>query len=323
MMIRYFMWVDMTTVYIDRKGASVSHERNRIKIMCGNEKQSILARHIDRIVVIAGCAIDSHTLLMLSESNIPVVIINPRRCSATWCGGWHHGNTERRVAQYALSLDTELCSRLSAKLVRLKLIQQRNLLQSMMPLFPEKRRHLFKASAQLLNLIRCNEEMKIEEIRGNEGSGARIYFKAYCRLFSENLNFTARNRRPPRDPVNACLSLSYTLLMSDALYALYSNGLDPSLGFYHTVAYNRQSLACDLLETVRAKSDYRVLDMFKNKLLHAKLFNERDGGVFLNKEGRSIYYSYWEEHAQPIRKRLHRTASLWAKNVDELFQENL
>ncbi|MCY4219491.1 MAG: CRISPR-associated endonuclease Cas1 [Gammaproteobacteria bacterium] len=307
----------MTTVYIDRKGASISHERSRVKVRYGNEKQSILARHIDRIVVITGCTIDSHTLLMLSESNIPVVIVNPRQCSATWCGGWHHGNTERRLAQYALSLDSEFCTKLSAKLVRLKLIQQRNLLKTMMPVFPDKRRCLFKASAQLLKLIRSTEEMTVDEIRGNEGSGARIYFKAYCKLFSGNLNFTGRNRRPPRDPVNACLSLSYTLLMSDALHALYSNGLDPSLGFYHSVAYNRQSLACDLLETVRAKSDYRVLGMFKSKFLHAKLFNERDGAVFLNKEGRSNYYSYWEEHAQPIRKRLHRTASFWAKNVDE------
>lgn len=317
----YFMWVDMSTVYIDRKGAEVSHDRSRLWIRYANEKQSVLAKHIDRVVVIAGCALHSHTLLMLNDRKIPVVILNPRKYSISWCGGWHHGNTARRVNQYALTLNDELCTELSGKLVKLKLIQQRNLLLKFMPYFPAKRRYLFKGCSQILKLIQGADEMNIDELRGVEGSAARIYFKSYSKLFPDALNFKMRNRRPPRDSVNACLSLSYTLLMSDSLVALYSNGLDPSLGFYHKVSYNRQSLACDLLETVRTQADFKVLDMFKKKLLDKKFFIERDGGIFLNKQGRSIYYSYWEEHAAMHRKRLHRTAAFWARKIDE-FSKN-
>ena len=88
----------MTTLYIDRKGASVSHDRARLWIRYAEEQQSVLVRSLDRVVITAGCQLDSRTLLMLNEAAVPVVILHPRKYTVTWCGGWHHGNTARRLA---------------------------------------------------------------------------------------------------------------------------------------------------------------------------------------------------------------------------------
>jgi len=286
-------------------------------IRCADEKQSVLARHLERIVVTVGCTLDSRTLLMLDDKRIPVVIIDPRKSNATWCGGWHHGNTARRIAQYAIAQDAVLCTKLAKKLVKMKIMQQKRLLHNVMSSYPEKRRPLFAGHSRLAALISSIEDSSIDEIRGLEGAGSRSYFAAYCLLYPERLHFTGRNRRPPRDPVNACLSLAYTLLMAEALQALYACGLDPSLGFYHLPAYGRPSLACDLIEIARVQADRRVLDMFRARLLDIQHFSERDGGVFLDKEGRSRFYGYWEAHAWGIRHTLRKTATAWANWVSD------
>lgn len=307
----------MTTLYLDRKDAALSHDRSRLWIRYAEEKQSVLVRSLERIVVTAGCTLDSRTLLMLNEHEIPVVIIHPRKNNITWCGGWHHGNVARRIAQYRLAQDRVLCTELAKKLVKLKLIQQRRLLNHIMPLYPAKRRTLFASRARLTTLISRVENQSMDTIRGLEGAGSRSYFAAYCQVYPLRFSFTHRNRRPPRDPVNACLSLAYSLLTSDALRALYACGLDPSIGFYHQAAYGRPSLACDLMEIARTRADHSILTMFREQVLDSKHFSRRDGGVFLDKEGRSRFYSCWEPQAQSIRRILNRTASAWAGWLDK------
>ncbi len=215
----------MATLYIDRQGAALSHERGRLWVRYAEEKQSVLVRSLERVVVTAGCTLDSRTLLMLSEADIPIVILHPRKQTVSWCGGWHHGNTARRIAQYQLAQDTALCAELARQLVRLKLMRQRRLLRHLMPRYPAKRRALFVGCARLAELVDTIGTQRMDEIRGLEGAGARSYFAAYCQVYPERFDFTNRNRRPPRDPVNACLSLAYTLLTTDALRSMIADRL--------------------------------------------------------------------------------------------------
>lgn len=56
------------------------------------------------------------------------------------------------------------------------------------------------------------QDIEMESLRGLEGGGASTYFSAYTKMFPESVDFTKRNKRPPQDPVNAMLSLCYTLL---------------------------------------------------------------------------------------------------------------
>jgi CRISP-associated protein Cas1 len=76
-----------------------------------------------------------------------------------------------------------------------------------------------------------------------EGAAAAMYFEAYQQIFPADFKFNGRHRRPPPDPVNALLSLCYTLIHHEAVNALKMYGLDPMLGFYHQPYYGRDSLA--------------------------------------------------------------------------------
>ena len=90
-----------------------------------------------------------------------------------------------------------------------------------------------------------------DQILGHEGAASREYFRAWRQLIGDTWAFTARERRPPPDPVNAMLSFGYTLLVQEAVAALESAGLDSAVGFLHRGRWGRPCLALDLMEEFR------------------------------------------------------------------------
>lgn len=118
----------------------------------------------------------------------------------------------------------------------------------------------------------------LKTLLGIEGSSSRDYFAAYRSLFAAEWNFTRRTRRPPKDPVNALLSLGYTLLGHCAAAALEIVGLDPYLGFFHTEKYGRPALALDLMEEFRTPVvDSLVRNLVSRRRIQLSDF-ETEGG---------------------------------------------
>jgi CRISPR-associated protein Cas1 len=95
----------------------------------------------------------------------------------------------------------------------------------------------------------------VPTLLGLEGTAARYYFGAFAQMLEgaagEQFDLEGRNRRPPRDPVNALLSLTYALLVKDVGLAVVAVGLEPLLGFLHQPRYGRPALALDLMEEMR------------------------------------------------------------------------
>ena len=141
-------------------------------------------------------------------------------------------------------------------------------------------------------------------LRGLEGSAAAAYFAGFQRLFADSLDFNGRNRRPPRDPVNAFLSLSYTLIHNEAVRACHGAGLDPLLGFYHEPTYSRESLACDVIEPLRPHVDHWAWRLFRKRMLSASHFSRDGQSCLLNKNGRQTFFEDYEIHAAPWRRYL-------------------
>ncbi|HMZ30734.1 MAG TPA: CRISPR-associated endonuclease Cas1, partial [Thauera aminoaromatica] len=127
-------------------------------------------------------------------------------------------------------------------------------------------------------------------------------FHGYTALFAPELDFTGRNRRPPRDPVNACLSLAYTLLHFEAVRTAHAAGLDPLLGFYHRPAFGRESLACDLIEPLRPAVDDWIWRQFNTAQLRPEHFGTDKGACLIGKAGRGHFYAGWEQFA-PLPRR--------------------
>ncbi|MBS3932825.1 MAG: type I-C CRISPR-associated endonuclease Cas1 [Truepera sp.] len=131
----------------------------------------------------------------------------------------------------------------------------------------------------------------VDEVRGLEGSAASSYFAVFGDLLlSGEFRFDGRNKRPPRDPVNALLGFVYALLTTQCTAALEGVGLDPQVGFLHALRPGRNALALDLIEEFRAWwADRLVLSLLNRKQLAPKHFEERPGGaVLLSDEGRKV-----------------------------------
>jgi CRISPR-associated protein Cas1 len=136
---------------------------------------------------------------------------------------------------------------------------------------------------------------EIEILMGFEGTAARHYFHAFGKMVRKEFAFDGRSKRPPKDPVNALLSLGYTLLFHEMVTAIEAIGLDPYLGFLHEVEYGRASLAVDLCEEFRYLIDSLVLALINRGELNQYDFHRgEDGGYFLVDHGRKTFYAAYE-----------------------------
>lgn len=141
----------------------------------------------------------------------------------------------------------------------------------------------------------------LDELRGIEGEAARGYFAALNLIVKPqaraSFSLNGRTRRPPLDRFNALISFLYSMLMNDCRSAIESTGLDPQLGFLHTVRPGRAALALDLQEEFRSiLSDRLALTLINRGQITAADFDEREGGaVMLNDKGRRAVVAAWQE----------------------------
>lgn len=162
--------------------------------------------------------------------------------------GPESGHGALRVRQVQAATDSARAFALARSVVRAKLVNQRFLL----------RRHgarLPAAQAAMAGikrmLARVDDAPTLDVLRGLEGQAAATYFGGFRRLLRRDLGFARRAQHPSPDPVNALLSFCYTLLLNDIIASLHLVGLDPYIGFFHTLVHNRPALALDLEEEFR------------------------------------------------------------------------
>jgi len=140
----------------------------------------------------------------------------------------------------------------------------------------------------------------VDSLRGIEGTGTRIWFSFFRNALQNDLGFARRERRPPPDPVNALLSLGYTMLAHACRSACEIVGLDPYDGFYHTDRYGRPSLALDLMEEFRAVIvDSVVLNLINREMLKARDFVAGpEGGVVLRTDSMRVFFRRYSARLQ-------------------------
>lgn len=157
------------------------------------------------------------------------------------------------------------------------------------------------ASIQLAESIKTLKECdSFEALRGIEGDAASVYFSVFDEMIlrdKKSFFFKGRNRRPPRDRVNAMLSLFYSVLAVDCASALEGVGLDPYCGILHVDRPGRQSLALDLMEELRpVLVDRLVISAINNRIIGADDFDEFETGeVRLSDKGRKSLFGFWQE----------------------------
>lgn len=131
-----------------------------------------------------------------------------------------------------------------------------------------------------LRLEQLPQTRDLDTLRGVEGAAGADYFRAFAKLIQvDDIQFTARKRRPPPDPVNILLSFGYTLLANAVCGAIELVGLDPHMGALHALSDSRPSLALDLMEEMRPLIvDTAVLRAINTRALTPKHFVRTDTG---------------------------------------------
>jgi len=296
----------MTSLYVDRRGVTLKADGEALVFYENGERVgTVPLAPLSRVFLRGDVTLSSSLLGKLGERGIGVVVLSGRKAEPTMLLGRPHNDAARRVAQYRLSLDANFCLRFSRAIVEAKLMAQAAFLAERRDVELQPR-YLLTLSLRRLDgaIAAVDAQASAASLRGLEGAGAAAYFEGFRDLLPERLKFHSRNRRPPKDPVNAVLSLGYTLLHAEAVLALYGAGLDPFIGFYHAMDFGRESLACDVVEPLRVEVDRHALMLFRTEKLRVDDFSQTDGACLLGKAGRTRFYAEWEPVAERLRKQL-------------------
>lgn len=316
----------MSSLYLDRKNLGIKLEGQALALYeDGARKGSVPLNLLERLVLRGNVQLESRVLGALSERNIGLLVLSGRHTEATAIlAGRPHNDSIRRLGQYRTSLSDDLRIPLGRWLVLVKVRAQQRLLRQALAARPDLRQPLTAAMRTLNGILEQLREdqpiMTLAGLRGYEGAAAAAYFGGFTSLFAPSLNFTGRNKRPPPDPVNACLSLGYTLLHFDAVRACYIVGLDSMLGFYHDLSFGRESLACDLMEPLRPVMDGWVWRLFRERELRPEHFSDDQGRCLMNKTGRQRFYAFYESNAASTRRLLRRYGHALAKRYHSAYE---
>lgn len=294
---------DRKPVYLDTQGLRVGRSggilqaKDREKVV-----QEMRLTDICQLNVMGNVQVTTQAIQSLCEAEIPVCYFSQ--------GGWFYGitsglctkNVFLRQRQFALAAEPWFCLSLARRLTAGKIRNQRTFLQ---------RNHIEPSARSLAEMKQMADRAEaagsLEELLGIEGNAGRVYFGAFAgmiKIETEDgdvdsgrftFDFEGRNRRPPRDPVNALLSLGYSILAKDLTIACYAVGFDPMVGFFHQPRFGRPALALDLMEPFRALVvDSAVVNAINTRMVTIEDFMTVGRSVALTPRGRKAFYRAYE-----------------------------
>jgi CRISPR-associated protein Cas1 len=282
--------------------------------------EEVRVMDVCHVALFGNIQMSTQAVQRLCDEDIPV----------TWfsMGGWFYGMTRGhslknvllRIEQFRHAADPASCLRLAQQFVRGKIHNHRVLLM---------RNHVEPPERTKLRLGQAREDAlatrSLEELLGTEGAAASVYFAQFGGMIRERIeeeeflegiprpepaaapevaftfDFTTRNRRPPTDPVNALLSLAYSLLAKECTLAACAVGLDPYVGFYHQPRHGRPALALDLMEEFRPLiAESAVLTAINNRFVSTRDFVSAGRAVNLNVAGRKQFFQCFEQRMNSL-----------------------
>jgi CRISPR-associated protein Cas1 len=298
---------DGAVLYVQEPGSYVGKRSEHLTVRKDGQEVTRVPMHaIRQLVVFGNVQVSTQALETLVANEIPVAYLTGYgRFIATFAPA-ERKNVGLREAQFRRFADAAECLALSKAVVRGKLINQRALL--MRSLRGDGDRGSDEPAARdMAELIRrLDGAPTLETVLGLEGQGAALYFGQFGRFLraqppGHGFEFTARNRRPPRDPVNALLSFAYALLTKDCFAAVCTVGFDPYKGFFHSNRHGKPSLALDLMEEFRPViADSVVLTLINNEMLSPADFLVWREACQLTETGRRKFFAAYEQRKATV-----------------------
>ena len=259
--------------------------------------------HLGSVVCFGRVSVSPAAMAQCAEEQRDLVFLSRSGRFRARVTGPTSGNVLLRLAQHQAFQDPDRSASIARNIVAAKVQNARLLLmrearQTKDPEAEEALRDAAKAMAGTIEALPKADDM--DEVRGSEGYAASAYFSVFNRLIrtqDDDFVFDGRNRRPPRDPVNALLSFLYSLIRVECQAACEGVGLDPQIGFLHAIRPGRPSLALDLMEELRSPvADRLALTLINRRQLTPKHFSKATGGgISLTDEGRNTVLSAYQK----------------------------
>lgn len=290
----------LNTLYITTPESYLSKDGENVVVSVKQQEVfRISVLNIEAIVTFGYMGASPGLMKLCADHGIGLTFLSPHGRFISRIQGQVRGNVLLRKAQYALADDENVATEIARICIAGKIQNYRAILRRYERDYGDTE-EIAEALGQMerckrLTLTATNRD----QVRGLEGEAASAYFAVFPQLIinqKEDFPFNGRNRRPPKDAVNAMLSLAYTLLTNDITAALETVGLDPYVGFLHTLRPGRASLALDMVEELRAYlGDRFVLSLINRKQISASDFlYQGEKGVVLTDSGRKTFLTAWQ-----------------------------
>ena len=290
----------LNTLYVTTPEAYLS--KDGLNVVVSVKQQEVFripAINIEGIVTFGYMGASPGLMKLCSDSGISLTFLSPNGRFVSRVQGATHGNVLLRKAQYALSDDEEWSLHVAQLMIAAKIQNYRNILRRYIRVYGDCQK--VDAAVRVLDANKryALHAEDMTKLMGFEGIASNAYFEVLPKLIlnqKEAFPFNGRNRRPPKDAVNAMLSLAYTLIANDCAAALEAVGLDPYVGFLHALRPGRTSLALDMMEEFRAYlGDRFVLSLINKRQITPKDFlYQGDNGVVLTDKGRKTFIAAWQ-----------------------------
>lgn len=274
----------MSVIYVREQGAVVRRRGERLLVTQGEATLlDIPLLHVEQVVVFGNVQLTTPAVARLLQAEIDVVYLSQY---GKFRGRLIHTGSKfarLRVAQLRKMSDEAVNLTIAKQVVVGKLSNQRALLHHYLGVVAkqdatakDRRDRILRSSAGIGRLIqKATTATQADSLRGFEGSAGAHYWAAFRVLLTNDFGFQGRKYFPPPDPVNALLSFGYSLLLKDVSAAVQLVGLDPFLGFFHTIDYGRPSLSLDLMEEFRpVLVDKMVLKLVNEAQITANHFEQ-------------------------------------------------
>lgn len=296
----------LNTLYITTPEAYLSKDGLNVVVSVDKEERfRIPIMNVESIVTFGYMGASPGLMKLCMDNNVALSFMTPQGRFICRVQGPVKGNVLLRKKQYSLSEDENVALHLAKLFILGKVFNTRSILQRYIRDngADEEVERVVKQLEWRKKRIMQAENMDI--LRGEEGHAANAYFDVFSHLIlhqKDDFPFNGRNRRPPKDEVNAMLSFVYTLIANDVAAALESVGLDPYVGFMHTLRAGRTSLALDMMEELRAYlGDRLVLSMINRKQITKKDFiRQSDDSFVMTDSCRKELLSTWQKRKKEL-----------------------
>ena len=291
---------DALPMYVLSQGGVVGKSGDSLTVRV-QRKQEASVRLIDvsSLSIFGNVQVTAQATRELLDRGIPICHFSYGGWLRGVTSGMTHKNVELRIRQFNAAADEDTSLAIARDIIVAKLRNSRVMIRRNHPDAPLSALDEIRRLSQ-----RAASADSLQTLLGIEGAAARVYFANLGGMLkSENspFDFRTRNRRPPRDPVNAVLSFLYSILIRQTLVSSLAVGFDPYMGFYHQPRYGRPALALDLAEEFRPiVADSTALMLFNNAELKEVNFIRRSGAVSLTQAGRKTAIRSFERRMDTL-----------------------